>query len=67
MLSGSPPLAGPLLFGVETGGLRALFTRLRGVEEAVIELVIGGSDTDRREGSRGASVFVAEGTVASSC
>jgi hypothetical protein len=38
------------------GGRRALFNTPIGVEEAVIELVMGGSDRDRREGIRG--VFV---------
>lgn len=46
MLSGSPPLEAG-------GGLRALLNMPRGVEEAVIELVMGGSDADRKEGIRG--------------
>lgn len=60
ILSGSPPLeagGAPRTFILAPGGgLRALFNTPIGVEEAVIELVMGGSDTDRREGIRG--VFV---------
>lgn len=38
----------------------------RGVEEAVMELVVGGSETDRSEGSRGGFVVVGDVVLTSS-
>lgn len=34
-------------------GLRALFSMPNGVEEAVIDVIVGGSETERIEGIRG--------------
>lgn len=68
MLSGSPPLdAAPLTLEILlAGGLRALLSMPSGVEEAVIELVIGGSDTERKEGIRGVFVDSRGGLAVSS-
>jgi len=64
ILSGKPPLgAVPCLF-MGTFGLRALLNMPRGVEEAVMGLVIGGSDTDRKEGTRGVLCISTDGLVA---
>lgn len=59
ILSDRPPLTGGGMprtldmCAVGAFGLRALFSRPRGVEEAVME-GLGGSETERREGKRGA-------------
>jgi hypothetical protein len=61
ILSDRPPLPGggtPRtldICAVEAFGLRALFSRPRGVEDAVMK-ALGGVETERREGKRG--VFV---------
>jgi hypothetical protein len=62
MLGGScPPLGGGTLEpGGGTFGLRAFCNMPKGVEEAVIDFVLSGSD--RREGSRGGN----EGSVVGS-
>jgi hypothetical protein len=41
----------------EAAGLRALCKEPKGVDEGVIEGTDGGSDTERREGSRGGVDF----------
>ena len=48
-----PPPALVLERDVATAGLRALLIAPRGVDEGVIDATVAGSDTERREGSRG--------------
>lgn len=57
MSCGKPPPA--LMLASEGGaaGLRALCNEPNGVDEGVIEGAEGGSDTERRDGSRGGVNF----------
>ena len=57
MSEGRPPPALMLDRDVAAAGLRALLSVPKGVDEGVIDAIAGGSETERRDGSRGVLKF----------